>query len=695
VRIVFLGGGDWAPATLAALVDAGHDVAAVVPADERSADVRTVAEQRGLPVQSPGAGPLRPGPLAALDADLLVSVDYDRILKREILTTARLGGINAHPGRLPRYRGVGVVTWAVQNGEPAVGVTVHHMDEGIDSGDILVQSLVPVGPDDLNAEVIERIGEVLPGLVVDAVGRLAAGTAVRIPQDASQATYFPSRRPIDDVIDWTADGRRIHDLVRALAPPNPGARTWCGGEPVIVLRTSLRPDAVAYRGPAGQVVGHDGGLPVVKTGDSTITVVEVEEGGRVGPPRWRLATSLGTVPVLPPRTSPSRAARRMAAVKPYLFAQINEQIAEARRAGLDPISLSSGTPDLPTPAFIVDELIRASADPSTHRYPDFDGLPAFRTAVADHYGRRFGVDLDPDTEVLPLIGTKEGIAHLPWAVADPGDLIGVPDPGYPVYEVTAQLAGGTPLPLTLRAERDWFPDFDEVRTEVRRRGRPLRMFWLNYPANPTGAVTTVDRLAEAVRFAAEQDALLAYDNAYSEITFDGYVAPSVLQLPGARDVAVEFGSFSKAYNMAGWRVGWMVGNRAVVEALGRLKTNIDSGVFTAIQWAAATALQHGAAAIRDLTKVYQQRRDTLVDLFRDFGWELERPKGSLYLWLPTPAGLTSGEFTEQLLHQARVVVTPGAAYGPAGDAYVRLGLAVPDSRLEEACDRLRAALAPR
>jgi len=385
-------------------------------------------------------------------------------------------------------------------------------------------------------------------------------------------------------------------------------------------------------------------------------------------------------------------ARRIAAIPPYLFAEIDRRIAEKRAAGVDVISFGIGDPDLPTPDFIVEELARAAGDPSTHQYPSYFGLPAFREAVADFYQRRFGVALDPSTQVLPLIGSKEGLAHLPWAFVDPGDPTLVPEPGYPVYEVATILAGGEPVHLPLSAERGWFPDFGAVDGAAADRAKIL---WLNYPSNPTAAVATLDQFEDAVRFAADHDLLLAHDNAYSEITYDGFVAPSVLEVPGAVDVAVEFGSLSKIFNMTGWRIGWVVGNPVAIKALGRVKTNIDSGIFNAVQRAGLAALRSDLPHLPGLLATYQRRRDRIMDVFWEAGWKVAAPKGALYVWLPTPPGESSVRFTQRLLDDAGVVVAPGSGYGPSGEGYVRLSLTIPDARLDEGCERVRKALVGR
>jgi LL-diaminopimelate aminotransferase len=382
-------------------------------------------------------------------------------------------------------------------------------------------------------------------------------------------------------------------------------------------------------------------------------------------------------------------ARRIAALPPYLFAEIDKKVAAAKAAGVDVISFGVGDPDLPTPDFIVEELARAAHDPSTHRYPSYFGLPEFCEAIAAFYRRRFGVELDPGTQVLPLIGSKEGIAHLPWAFVDPGDPVLVPEPGYPVYEIGTLLAGGQPVHLPLTAGEGWFPDFRRVDGQVADRAKIL---WLNYPSNPTAAVATLERFDEAVRFAADHDLLLAHDNAYSEITYDGFVAPSVLQVPGALEVALELGSLSKIFNMTGWRIGWAVGSEVAIEALGRVKTNIDSGIFSAIQRAGVAALESGMPHLPDLIATYQRRRDRLMEVFWEAGWKVEAPKGALYVWLPTPPGESSVAFTARLLEEAGVVVAPGTGYGPSGEGYIRLSLTIPDTRLEEGCERVRKAL---
>lgn len=382
-----------------------------------------------------------------------------------------------------------------------------------------------------------------------------------------------------------------------------------------------------------------------------------------------------------------RLAHRIDALPPYLFAEIDRKIGLKRAEGVDVISFGVGDPDRPTPAHVLAALHEAADDPSTHQYPSYYGMPEFRRAVSAWYARRFDVDLDPDTEVQPLIGSKEGIAHLAVAVIDPGDVALVPDPAYPVYEIGTMFAGGSVLHIPLRAENDFFPDLDAV--EVPENAKVL---WLNYPGNPTAATATLGDLAKAVDFCRANDLILAYDNAYSEITFDGFVAPSVLQVPGARDVAIEFHSLSKTYNMTGWRIGMAVGTPTVVEALGRVKTNIDSGIPNAIQRAGIAALEGPQTFLEEMRNLYQRRRDMVVKTFNEIGWNLEAPRGSVFVWLPVPAGHDSASFVTFLLESAGVVVPPGRGYGPSGEGFFRISLTVPDDRLEEGLERIRTAI---
>ena len=382
-----------------------------------------------------------------------------------------------------------------------------------------------------------------------------------------------------------------------------------------------------------------------------------------------------------------RVARRIESLPPYLFAELDRKLAAKRAEGIDVISLGVGDPDLPTPDHIVDAMRDAIADPATHRYPSYYGSPDFRGAVAAWYSRRFGVELDPETEVMALIGSKEGIAHIAYAYVDPGDEALIPDPGYPVYGVSTRLAGGTPVALSTPAERDFLPDLSTAKVSDR-----TKAMWMGFPANPTAAVADLNALGEAVAFCRDNDLLLLHDAAYCEITFDGFVAPSALQVSGAKDVALEFGSTSKSYNMTGWRIGWAVGSADAIKALGVVKTNVDSGQFTAVQRAAIAALEGPEDHLDEIRATYQRRRDVVVQALNGLGWSLKPPLGSCYVWAPVPEGDTSTSFANRLLDRAGVVVAPGNGYGERGEGYVRFSLTVPDDRLSEAMDRIATVL---
>ena len=384
-----------------------------------------------------------------------------------------------------------------------------------------------------------------------------------------------------------------------------------------------------------------------------------------------------------------RTADRIAQLPPYLFAEIDRKVARARAAGVDIISFGVGDPDLPTPPHVVDALAQAARDAATHRYPSYTGMPEFRSSIADWYRRRFDVSLDPETEVQPLVGSKEGIYHLPVAFVDPGDAVLVPDPGYPVYETGTILAGGECFYMPLTRDNDFVPDFGAVPDDVRKRSRVM---WLNYPSNPTAATVDLAFFERAVEFCIQNDLLLAHDAAYTEITFDGYTAPSVLQAPSAKDCVVEFHSLSKSYNMTGWRVGWVSGSPVAIEALKRLKTNIDSGIFNALQRAGIAALDGPQDHLRATLERYRARRDLLCDGLKSIGIVIEPPRGSIYVWVPVPDGHTSETFTAFLLEAAGVVVAPGTGYGPSGEGFVRFSLTLADDRLEEGVERLRTVI---
>ena len=383
-----------------------------------------------------------------------------------------------------------------------------------------------------------------------------------------------------------------------------------------------------------------------------------------------------------------RVAKRIETLPPYLFAELDKKLAAKRVEGVDVISLGVGDPDLPTPQHIVEAMREAVRDPSTHRYPSYFGGLDFRTAVAGWYRRRFGVELDPETEVMALIGSKEGIGHIAFAYLDPGDEALIPDPGYPVYGVSTRLAGATPVQLPMSAERGFLPDLSAATVSER-----TKVLWLNFPANPTAAVADLATLSQAVDFAREHELLLLHDAAYSEITYDGYVAPSVLEVPGSKDVALEFGSTSKSYNMTGWRIGWVAGSAEAIRALAVVKTNLDSGQFTAIQRAAIAALEGPPEHLDGLRATYQRRRDLVVQTLNGLGWSLEPPLGSCYVWVPVPRAETSTGFADRLLDEAGIFVAPGYGYGDRGEGYVRFSLTVPDDRLAEAMERLGRTLA--
>jgi LL-diaminopimelate aminotransferase len=354
---------------------------------------------------------------------------------------------------------------------------------------------------------------------------------------------------------------------------------------------------------------------------------------------------------------------------------------------VDVISLGIGDPDMPTPAMVVAAMQEQVARPDTHQYPSNRGRASFREAVAGFYATRFGVALDPETEVIPALGAKEAVANVNLAFLDPGDVALASDPGYPVYTTGPLLAGAEPVPMPLLPELGFQPDLEAIPEEVARRAR---LMFLNYPNNPTGGVVEDGVFAQAVEFARRNDVIVVHDNAYSEITYDGYRAPSFLETPGAADVGIEILSLSKSYNMTGWRAGAVVGNRDLVAAYWQLKTNIDSGMFDALQEAAAVALRSDQSSVAEMCAIYQRRRDVLVAALRGIGLAVEPPKGAIYVWAPVPEGDTSASFTERVLEEAAVVISPGAAYGPSGEGFVRMSLTVPDERLNEAAERIAA-----
>ncbi len=380
-----------------------------------------------------------------------------------------------------------------------------------------------------------------------------------------------------------------------------------------------------------------------------------------------------------------RLARRMERLPPYLFVEISRKIAEKRAKGEEVISFAIGDPDIPTPPNVIEKLCQAARDPVNHRYPESDGLPEFRRAVAEWYQRRFGVTLDPDKEVAPLIGSKEGIAHIAFCYVDPGDTVLVPDPGYPVYSVGTMLAGGRPFYLALTEERNFLPNLNSVPFHVLKQ---TKLLWLNYPNNPTGAVAELDFFNQAVAFAKKHGIGICHDGPYSDVCFDGYQPVSFLQAEGAKDVGIEFHSLSKTYNMTGWRIGMAVGNAQMIEALKRLKSNLDSGIPQAIQHMAIEALLGPQNSVGEHNAIYQRRRDLVVEGLNKIGLQAKLPKASLYVWAKIPQGYTSMEFTADLLDQVGVAVTPGIGYGRHGEGYVRLSLTIPDPMLVKGLSKL-------
>jgi LL-diaminopimelate aminotransferase len=378
-------------------------------------------------------------------------------------------------------------------------------------------------------------------------------------------------------------------------------------------------------------------------------------------------------------------ADRIEKLPPYLFAQISKKVAAKKAQGIDVISFGIGDPDLPTPPHIVDALCDAARQPANHRYPETEGLPEFRRAVANWYERRFGVRPDAEKEVLSLIGSKEGIGHIALCFIDPGDVALIPDPAYPVYAIGTMFAGGESYELPLTEEHGFLPDLEAVPADVAHRAKVL---WLNYPNNPTGAVADIEFFERAVAFAKKYDVAICHDGPYSEVAYDEYVPVSFLQAKGAMEVGIEFHSLSKSYNMTGWRIGMAVGNPRIIDALMRVKSNLDSGVSQAIQHMAIAALNGPQDCIEEHNAIYQRRRDKVVDALRKLGLRVTPPKASLYIWARVPDGMTSAGFAERLLDEAAVIVTPGNGYGACGEGYVRLSITLPDDRVDEGLRRI-------
>jgi LL-diaminopimelate aminotransferase len=379
-------------------------------------------------------------------------------------------------------------------------------------------------------------------------------------------------------------------------------------------------------------------------------------------------------------------AKRLNGLPPYLFAEIDKVKDEMRRQGVDLISLGIGDPDIPTPPHIVRALQIAAEKIANHQYPPYEGTQAFRDAVAEWYQRRFAVRLDPATEIVSLIGSKEGIGHLPLAFVNPGDAVLIPDPGYPVYHAGTVFAGGESVVMPLHASNGFLPDLQAIAPEHLRRAK---LMFLNYPNNPTAAVAPQEFFQEVVEFAHRHHIMVCHDAAYSEVAFDGYRPLSFLEVDGAREVGIEMHSLSKTYNMTGWRVGFAVGNAQILAGLSTIKTNLDSGVFMAVQDAAIAALTGPDDCIEEMRRIYQQRQELALAGLREVGFQAERPHATFYLWVPVPAKYTSSELTTRMIREAGVVPTPGVGFGTHGEGFIRLSLTVDDLRIREAFERLK------
>jgi len=382
-------------------------------------------------------------------------------------------------------------------------------------------------------------------------------------------------------------------------------------------------------------------------------------------------------------------AKRLERIPPYLFAELGRKRDELVGKGVDIINIGVGDPDHPTPAHIVQAMHEAIDDSSTHNYPPYQGTKDYRKAVVDWMERRFGITgLNPDTEVVSSIGSKEAIHNTFLAFVEPGDYTLIPDPGYAVYRTSTIFAGGEPYAIPLKAENNFLPDLNTISEEV---AQKAKLLWINYPNNPTGALATLEFFEELVDYCRQYDILLCHDHAYSEMAYDGYKPPSVLQVEGAKDVAIEFHSLSKSYNMTGWRVGFVVGNALGIKGLSQVKTNVDSGVFKAIQRAAIAGFKTTQEELQEIMSVYQNRRNIIVEGLRSLGWPIEPPKATLYVWVPVPKGYSSTEFVTLLLDKCGIIVPPGNGYGAAGEGFFRIALTVADERMQEAIQRMKDA----
>jgi LL-diaminopimelate aminotransferase len=379
-------------------------------------------------------------------------------------------------------------------------------------------------------------------------------------------------------------------------------------------------------------------------------------------------------------------ASRIENIPPYLFARIDKKKAEARKKGHDLIDFGVGDPDIPTPQHIIKKMKEALDDPANHRYPSYEGMFEYRKAVADWYKKRFNVELDPADEVVALIGSKEGIAHMPWAYIDKDDIALIPSPGYPVYKIMTLLAGGNPYIMPLREVNRYLPNFDEIPVNVLEKAK---IMFLNYPNNPTGAHANDAFYEQALWNAKKYDILICHDAAYSEIAYDGYTPRSILEFDKEKKFSVEFHSLSKTYCMTGWRIGFVVGNKEAVFNLGKLKTNIDSGVFQAIQCAAIEALTSDQSSVEKIKKIFQKRRDMVVEGLHSVGIKVDKPRATFYIWAKVPQGYTSADFCEKLIEEQGIVVTPGSGFGDEGEGYFRISITINEERIAEAIKRLK------
>jgi LL-diaminopimelate aminotransferase len=377
---------------------------------------------------------------------------------------------------------------------------------------------------------------------------------------------------------------------------------------------------------------------------------------------------------------------RINALPPYLFAAIDEARDQMIAAGVDVIDLGVGDPDLPTPAHIVEAIKEAVCNPETHHYPSYAGMLEFRKAAAEWCKKYKGIELDPATEVLSLIGSKEAVAHIPIAFVNPGDVVLYTDPGYPVYKIGTLFAGGEPYPLPLKAENKFLPDLDAIPEDVLKKAK---LFFFNYPNNPTAATADMKFFNKVVKFCKKHDIIAVHDNAYSQMTYDGYESPSFLTAKGAMDIGIELYSHSKTYNMTGWRLGFAVGNKDLIQGLGKVKSNVDSGVFDAIQIAGIAALRSSQTYVEETNKIYEERRNALIKGLKAMGLEVKPPKATFYVWAPVPEGFTSISFAKLLLEEAGIVATPGVGFGDAGEGYIRFALTKPVERIKEAVERMK------